>query len=288
MAVQFVTALYVGLDGTRFNGNTMAIYERYKGSLKSIAMGGYSIVCYTSNAHIDELSVFFEDVPNLILKVEELTEFEHHQRIEQIKDIRPDYTEDASWRSRCVEIMWGKFYWVQRELSELSNSDYLFWIDAGLFHGGSIHDKFRSGDSIGVFDFDSITQKRNLFDDLVRHSGDKILNVSSDMVNHGFTDYMTVFLEKPRFGVAGGIFGGKKGLLSRYVTDIISEMPRVLQNNVLLKEEEIMYYIFHLNPENFTQFRFNTWYHAGWTHIYEIGKSIGFSDFFDLIAEQNP
>ena len=66
--------------------------------------------------------------------------------------------------------LWGKFFWLKDALQELDNSDNLFWIDAGIFHGGLFPDKFMSDRSSNPFDFDLITQDRNLFEDLVDYT----------------------------------------------------------------------------------------------------------------------
>ena len=108
MKPQFVTAIYTGLEGTRFNGNAQGgIYDRYKQSLRSLAAGGYGIVCFTAAAHMDELTEYYKDYPNLTLVQFELSEYHSHAEIEAIKDLKPKYITEDSWRSRCVEIMWG-------------------------------------------------------------------------------------------------------------------------------------------------------------------------------------
>lgn len=196
---QFVTALYLGLEDTIFNGNSFGLYDRYRQSLKSLAAGGYSIVCYVSKTQYDELKEYFSDTPNLKLELYELDTYPDHQKINTIKQSNPKYNQDPSWRSRCVEIMWGKFLWLQNNLSKLNDGESLFWIDAGIFHGGLVSNTFRSKSSKNFYDFDLITQKRNLYDDLVKFAGDKILNISSERVNHGYDDYQQVFQERPDF-----------------------------------------------------------------------------------------
>ena len=117
MKPQFITAIYTDLEGTRFNGNTSAIYERYQESLLSIAKGGYNIVCYTAQAHYPELKEKYADYPNVKLIVQELSEHPYHERIEAIKDIEPRYTSETAWR-RCVEIM-GEVLLVERRITRV-------------------------------------------------------------------------------------------------------------------------------------------------------------------------
>lgn len=284
MSPQFVTAIYTGLEGTRFNGNSGAIYDRYQKSLLSIAKGGYSIVCYTSQAHMEALTKVYAEYPNVRLVEFELADSPFHDSIEKIKDLDSKYTTEGSWRSRCVEIMWGKFLWMQENLESLNADDSIFWIDAGIFHGGLIAGKYRSNKSANEFDFDEITQKRNLFDDLVSYSGDKLLNIRSTWVNHGKDDFEEIFRHSPEYGVIGGIIGGKKKLLESYLEDMIQIMLDVLAANKLLKEEEIMYHINCSSPEKFTDFIFNSWYHEDWAEIYNKDRGdISVSDFFGVI-----
>lgn len=285
MKPQFITAIYTGLEGTRLNGNTAAIYDRYKHSLHSLAHGGYSIICYTSHRHIEELREFFEDTPNVNLIIEELESNYFHNEIEYIKDIHPKYITEDAWRSRCVEIMWGKFYWLWKHVSELEASDSLFWIDAGIFHGGLISNQYRSKNSKNFFDFDKITKERNLYNDLVNFSNNKIINIRSEMVNHGSDDFYTIFNERPQYGVVAGIFGGKRDVLLEYIAEMVNIMQLVIDHNLLIKEEEIMYLLNHRNPQKFADFFFRTWYNSDWNMIYEDGIRTSFSDFFEVIRE---
>lgn len=282
MRPKFVTAIYTDLEGTRFNGNPAAIYERYKLSLLSLAKGGYEIVCYTSDAHFEELSGIYAAYPNVRLIVQELSSNPFHADIEKIKDREEKYTTERSWSSRCVEIMWGKFFWLKENLTQLSDEDSLFWIDAGLFHGGLIPAKYKSKDSSHDFDFDVITQNRNLFSELENFSRGKIFNITSIWVNHGMDDYVQVFKERPEYGVIGGIFGGQKKLLIDYINEIIRYMNVVIESGMLLKEEELMYLANKKNPENYTKFLFDSWYHEDW-EIYNKDSEISFSDIFEVI-----
>ena len=280
--IQFVTAIYTGLEGTRLNGNTAAIYDRYKQSLKSLADGGYGILCYTSKSTIEELKFYFKDNENLWFIEHELEEFPLHNLIEDIKDKHPKYTTEDAWRSRCVEIMWGKFAWIS---PFASHGNPIFWIDAGIFHGGLISNTLRSENSKGFFDFDTITQERDLYEDLCRYAGDKILNIRSTIVNHGSDDYVEVFDGlRPEYGIVGGIFGGKRELLSEYITDFGEMAIHTLTKERLLKEEEIMYYLHKQNPDRFKTFEFDTWYHQDWPiELYNPETQVSFSDFFKVI-----
>lgn len=286
MKPQFVTAIYTGLEGTIFNGNSAGILDRYCQSLHSLAKGGYSIVCYTSKTQISALQHRFSDVPNLKLVVSELSDNPFHHDINYVKSLNDKYTTDPAWRSRCVEIMWGKFFWLQENLKHLDDSDNLFWIDAGIFHGGLITNRFRSSASVDFYDFDLITQHRNLHEDLIHHADGKIVNILSERVNHGQDDYLTVFPDRAKYGVIGGIFGGGKPQLQEYIDKMIPLMRKVLSHNVLLKEEEIMYYMHQSEPSLYTNFMFNSWYHDDWElAFFNPEIHVGFSIFFKVISE---
>lgn len=286
---RFVTAIYTELEGTRFNGNSRGIYDRYKASVKSLADGGYDIACFTSEKHLDDLVEFFKDNTNVYLIPHELEEYPTHAHIEAVKDRHAKYTTIDAWRSRCVEIMWGKFNWLDQFIRCLRDEEpdrCIFWIDAGLFHGGLISNTFRSETSKGFYDFDTITQHRNLYEDLKRYADGKIINIRSTIVNHGSDDYSDVYGSRPEYGIVGGIFGGPLGPLIEYVDDFTRQTYLVLQKDRLLKEEEIMYYLHSQNPEKFKTFEFNNWYHQDWPiELYNPAVHVSFSDFFKVIRE---
>lgn len=289
MKPQFVTAIYTGLEGTRFNGNAQGgIYDRYKQSLRSLAAGGYRIACFTAAAHMEELTEYYKDYPNLTLIPFELENYVLHNAIESIKDKNSKYITDDSWRSRCVEIMWGKVSWLSSFYSEMDEDDSIFWIDAGIFHGGLISNTMRSANSKDFYDFDTITQQRNLFDDLVKYADGKFLNIRSQQVNHGSDDYHEIFKKRPEYGICAGIFGGKKKQILEYISAFGIVAVTVLGHDILLKEEELMYFI-HQDPEFqhfFKTFEFNNWYHEDWgAPLYDPNKHVSFSDFFKVIRE---
>ena len=285
MTVHFVTALYIGLKGTRYNGSPEALYERYKQSLRSLAKGGYGIVCYTDNAHLSELQEFYKEYPNIQIVAEELSDFYYHDAIENIKNNRTDYMTSPSWETRCVEIMWGKFYWLMRHAALAETNAPIFWIDAGIFHSGLIHEKWKTDRSDNLFDFDRITQGRDLYADLVKHANGKLLNIRCGHPNHGSDEYIQVFpeMKRPQFGIIGGIFGGERDLVLDYASDAMDAMDRTIQAKVLLKEEEIMQFLYEKNPNKFSSFEFKTWYHEDWSDDFRRGETLSFSDYFDFL-----
>lgn len=289
MKPQFVTAIYTGLEGTRFNGNAQGgIYDRYKQSLRSLAAGGYGIVCFTAAAHMDELTEYYKDYPNLTLVQFELSEYHSHAEIEAIKDLKPKYITEDSWRSRCVEIMWGKFHWLHKVIRDwnLEEDDSIFWIDAGIFHGGLISNTMRSAKSKDFYDFDTITQDRNLYDDLVKYADGKVINIRSQQVNHGSDDYYEHNGHRPEYGICAGIFGGKKNNVFDYTMFFTLTVTHLLRDNILLKEEEIMYLWHSRYPDKFKTFEFNNWYHEDWgSPLYDPAQHVSFSDFFKVIRE---
>lgn len=285
MKPQFVTCIYTNLEGTRFNGNNQHLYLRYQKSLESLARGGYGIVCYTAAAHYIELRDYFAKYPNVTIIIQELNESQFHAEIEAIKDRHPEYCELDSWRSRCVEIMWGKFVWMQNHLAELDEGDSLFWIDAGIFHGGLITNAFRSETSVDFYDFDLITQKRNFYEDLVRYCDGKILNIRSHGVNHSADGFSQVYNYRPEYSIIGGMFGGKRDLVGLYTSNAIADMQRFLDAGILVKEEEIMFHLNNVAPQSFTPFAFTSWYHQDWD-FFDANNEIAFSDFFKVIASE--
>jgi hypothetical protein len=288
MSTKFVTALYINLNGTNYNGVRDAIYERYRQSLRSLAKGGYDIVCYTSQHKVEELREFFADYPNVEFVVYELNTFPYHEQIVNIKSVNPQYTSCPSWVSRCVEIMWGKFFWLKEAAKAANPDDHIFWIDSGIFHDGLIHIKWLAEKAMSPFDFGKITQDVDLHAQLSKHAGDKILNIKSEQVNHGCDDYLHVFgheLGRPQYGIIGGIFGGKASKVIEYADGMIVLMDKTIEAGKLLKEEELMHR-YHTTSDNnsFSEFLFDTWYHEDWSADYRRGGTISFSDYFTFLA----
>jgi hypothetical protein len=184
--------------------------------------------------------------------------------------------------------MWGKFNWMYMMAArgDRTKPHHTFWIDAGIFHGGLVSNTFRSEASKGFYDFDTITQHRDLYADLVKFADGKIINITTNIVNHGSDDYQVVFGERPEYSVIGGIFGGDYYKLMDYILEFNAAANRVLDNKLLVKEEEIMYYLHTQNPEKYSVYHFNNWYHQDWpVDLFNPEIHTSFSDFFKVIRD---
>lgn len=293
---KFVTANYTNLYNTKLNGRLNRDFG-YMYSLAGIAQCGDTIINYTCPYNIQFTESFFKqlNITNIINIDYDLTSSPYHERVDKIKDLHPRYDGssdqcDTSWKNRCVEIMFGKFLWLEENFNKLENDDYLFWIDAGLSHGGVIPRKFntfhknlnyyRQDKSDLLLEYahrhDTIFNK-DFTRKLEKYTGDKILLLGISHSQHGDPlgfSFHNNFEQWP----IGGLFGGQKKVMLPFINRFKEIAQQILDNNLLVKEEQIMTVIHSDTPEWFKTFTFQTWYHDDWD-VYN-KNMISFSDFF--------
>lgn len=293
MKSQFVTCLYDRLYGTKFCGRQNR-GQHYKWSLSSIAKCQTPISCYTSSREAAPLDNYFkEQCGNITLKPWDLDTFYFHEDVEKVRASNEEfYRHSHFWMFRCVELMWGKFLFIQKEIEESPDLDYIFWIDSGLSHSGIIHSRFNPNYSHNInFRYDKdLSTLRLPFDNsliftpkfmqyLIAYTGDNILNIVSSVRQHSFLP--TQGLDKG--SVIGGIFGGKRNIMLDYCHEVISQFEDLLSSGHLVKEEQIMTRILAEDKFPTKVFRFDTWYHGDWDKSYYNRNLTSFCDFFDEI-----
>lgn len=294
MKPKYITCNYTNLYGTKLNGR-LNRDQGYMYSLRSIAEVGDSIINYTCPYNMSFVDPFLaqHNITNVINVDYDLTKSPYHAAVDSIKDEKPFYYTDTSWLNRCVEIMWGKFLWLEDNLTKLEDDDYLFWIDAGLSQGAVIPRKFNpfqnnkqyykeDGSDLLLeycFRHDTIFNKE-FTRRLETYTGEKILTICIMHQQHGDSLGFSFFNALHRWPI-GGLFGGKK----KYMLPFIQEFKRyadiVLANKMLVKEEQIMAVIYNERPEWFKSFAFETWYHENWEVFHQYNPPmVSFSDFF--------
>lgn len=294
MKPKYVTCNYTNLYGTKLNGR-LNRDQGYMYSLRAIAEVGDSIINYTCPYNMAFVDSFLaqHNITNVISVDYDLTESPYHARIDAIKDEKPFYYTDTSWVNRCCEIMFGKFLWLEENLTKLEDNDYLFWIDAGLsqgaviprkfnpFHGNKNYYKEDGSDLLLEYCFrhDTIFNK-DFTRRLEAYTGDKILLLCIAHQQHGdrlpFTFHNTV----NRWPI-GGLFGGKKKYLWAFISEFKRYADMILEHKLLVKEEQIMSVIYNLNQDLFKTFTFETWYHDDWDVFHQYNPPmVSFSQFF--------
>ena len=143
--MRFVTAIYNGLHHTPYGGR-LNRDNHYLFSLKCLAGLKYGIHCYTSEKDKPEIQDYLDknNIKNVTLEVFELNSMKYHEDILKIKEINRDYYAlDNIWEHRCVQLMWMKMFWLDKEAKKTPN-DKIFWIDAGISHNGIFPKKYQS------------------------------------------------------------------------------------------------------------------------------------------------
>jgi len=309
--VSFVTCVYDDLVNTQFNGR-LNRGTHYVFSLAHMHQMGAPIYCYSDKINMYRafpafLKYGYENFRFINYNLEDSPYLAEIQRIKQ-KDVF--YVEAASWRTRCIEIMWGKFDWIihTAEKMGLDSGKYLYWVDAGLSHPGILPKKFNTFDeSTAVtsshkydnsFNFDLIFNE-DLPDFLVEYAGeDNLLHFMCTQRQHSDKSHLPRSGPKgtdPKNGthvgtVVGGLFGGPVRLLHDWALDAKDVCADLLQHDFLLKEEDVLTYMLNTGgvedprfKDNITIYKFDTWYHEDWDGY--VPKLKSFSAFFEEFAE---
>ena len=140
----FITAIYANLHGTDLGGRTSRSFW-YRWSLLSILKTNPTkVVCFTSKEEVEDLEHwFFEEQgikrEQLEFKVYYLRKSKFFKKIKTIKNI-----EQVKKWDRCFEIQYNKFFWFNL-IENIYDYDRVYWIDAGLSHGGLFPLPYRMG-----------------------------------------------------------------------------------------------------------------------------------------------
>jgi hypothetical protein len=298
MTPKFVTCNYTNLYGSRFNGR-LNRDQTYMYSLRSIAECGDLIVNYTCPYNREFVDPYLEQqgIKNVLSVDFDLRLSPYHARVEEIKDKNEFYYTDLSWLNRCVEIMWGKFEWLAQQGELLEDDDCIYWVDSGLSHGGAIPRLFNTFHENPAY-YNPDKPDEMLLEYAHRHDrifnkdfskrldayvGDQIVLITSCNNQHGDKlgfEFHNTLHEWP----IGGLFGGKKKHMLPFIAEFRRLAQRVMESDLLVKEEQIMAVILCEHPDWFKTFQFDTWYHPDWEQYGVWNPSMkGFYRFFELI-----
>lgn len=295
MNVRYVTCIYNGLNNSKVCGR-LNRDRPYNYSLEAIARIKSGITCYTAPGELEKLRQYFiaeRGLTNILLLPYDLYSLPFHNDVNTIRDREANtYRYATDWVNRCIEIMWGKFLFIKDVIRDNPNSEYIYWIDAGISHPGIIHSRFNPHYEHNinfVRDLDKETypdtfKNYNIFNEtftenLVRYTGNNnILNIAAKGPQHGRLNPNNVF----KGSVVGGLFGGNASLMNAYCDKVIEVYNEFLQKGILCKEEQIMTEILAENLFPIKMFTFDTWYHPDWgDDRFNAQTQISFCDFFD-------
>lgn len=264
MKTKLVTAFYTNIGGFPFFGHeSVARHERYLHSLRTIANTKNEIIVYCNVEQETLLKDFCEQfgLNNITVKISNLRDYPNANRMREIKEKTNDF-------QMYHEIDWNKFYLMEKEFDE--SYDYIYWIDCGLSHPGLFLDRYNPY----VEKVDGLSRTwenysytllfdENLIPTLNSWVGDNLLNCSITLHFHNMR-YANEILEKTFSGRSlsvGGILGGNVKHLKWFFSEFDKLGQKVLSKDSILNHEAMISYIVQENPEKFTTWEFDTWYH---------------------------
>lgn len=263
MKTLYLTAIYANLNGTDLGGRISRVHH-YRWSLLNILNTKPSkVVCFTSKEELPELEAWFYETSNvskelLEFRVYDLYNCDHYDLIQSNKDV-----EFVKKGDRCHEIQYMKFFW-SRLLEDRHDYDKLYWIDAGLSHGGLFPDEYYMGDKwerhflISLFTPELLDKWNNVSDDRIvlfsKNNTDRYF-WSQTVPEHHYKEY-----NRSRH-VIGGMFGGNVELYDELTNDFEYNLLNLLNNESELYHEELILSCMAANtPNKFNLLKFDDWY----------------------------
>lgn len=262
---KLVTFLYFGLGDFPFYGHKVqARWDRYIHSLVQLSEMGLPIVCYTGSNTAEALQDFMDenDVTNVTIKVKELEDIRHSEKMIEIKEKNPDKFKFY------LEVGWAKIALMEDEMEE--GLDYLYWIDCGLSHIGLYPRRYNSNaDKITGL---SVNKYRYTYDGIFNTTtflkinnwvGDKLIDIRNTLFFHDHRKLNGILEKDHNYDSLsiGGIIGGHVSKLPDFFERFENYAQMCLDKEFLLNHEAMMSTMVYDKPENYNSFKFNTWYH---------------------------
>jgi hypothetical protein len=272
MRVKIVTAYWMGLSDTKFQGVPNIRKQRYLGSLIAHCKNlGLPIICYTRNENLDEVQQIKDEhnLSNLEIKILELSDVKLHNKINEVRE--RNFNKDLCGRG--PEIMWGKFDIVEKELD---NCDQVFWLDCGIQHPGifpwryskkyfNLEDHPVVGDwwnQLDVFNFGKIFNE-TLFNKIIDITKNKIILLTSTSPQVSYpielVKHSNNLISSPY--PIGGLIGGDVKIFKKFIDSFWKMAEFSLEKEILCTEEVLMKFAYDdLNVDETINFNFTSYY----------------------------
>jgi hypothetical protein len=263
MKTLLLTSIYTKLWGTDLGGRTSRDHH-YKWSLLNILnTKPTKVVCFTSEEELPELEAWFYHVQKvdkelLEFRVYDLYNCEHYDLIQRNKDV-----EFVKSHDRCHEIQYMKFFW-SKLIEDRHDYDRMYWIDAGLSHGGLFPEEYMMGDQwerhflISLFTPELLSKWNDA-------SKDKVVMFSKNNDGRYFwsqtlpQSYYNEF-DRSRH-IIGGMFGGTPQAYDNLTTRFEELLLTLLDKENELYHEELILSCMAVNtPEEYNLLKFDDWY----------------------------
>jgi cephalosporin hydroxylase len=282
MKILLYTSIYSNLWGTEFGGRPSR-KEHYKHSLLNILnMNPSKIICFTSNEELKDLEAFFYNSKGiskdkLEFKIFDLKNTKYFKEICSVKDLNETTKSD-----RCYEVQYNKFFWLEH-IEDLHAYDRVFWIDAGLSHGGIIHSKYSRGTGYERnFNFSLFNE--DLLKRISDISKEHILLLSKNNSGHFYwsSSMPQKYYKKYKRDehIIGGMFGGTPKKILEYKNKFENILLDLINNEKkLFFEELIMTCLYYNNISFFAALKFDDWYDR--KDIKKYGKHVRY--FYNML-----
>ncbi|MGE0449064.1 MAG: hypothetical protein AB7Q29_05705 [Vicinamibacterales bacterium] len=284
-----VTCMYNGLWGTPYGGR-LNRDAMYRDSLRTIARTGLRIVCFVPAADVAAQQTHFQtSAADIIFVPLELHDVPHHAAIQRIKARDAEEYSGIAWQERCVEVMWGKFFMLDRVLEAAPDAERMYWIDAGLANANVISTKYIAEADLHNGRLSEVASAftPKLFARIRDFAGDRVLAIKTTQAHHpGIPAKYNRAPYTTSDGVIAGLFGGHRARVAELTALFHEKVEATLRDERLFFEESILTAIYSDRPELFQTFTFDSWYHEGW-NVYNPAV-VNFSQFFDLMLETPP
>lgn len=258
----FVSCIYDDLFGTEFGGRPHPYYRYYQGIESAIKLNA-PFVIFTWDKDVEKVRSHFINYLGH-------EEFDKRMRViaydlhnTPIRETVKTQLSKNSWvpSDRCIDVMFGKFFMVKKSIQEnYYNSDYFFWIDAGLSNSCLFPyrhmDQTRPDKREGWCNLftETVTKK------LIQFSENKILLIKMSQVGQYVNrDHLSQNWDGGY--IIGGLFGGKKDNINNFSDQVLDLFRHFTDNSQLYFEEPIMTILYSRDQENFHTLNFDVWAH---------------------------
>jgi hypothetical protein len=252
----FVTAFYSNLGNSEMGGR-LGRAHHYRRSFQTLHNLNQDFVVYTTEEEKQNIPI--NDDVRLIDY--DLKSYPLHSYFQ--KKLNGHNTADAH---RCYEIMHGKILWLKNHINE--GYEYIYWIDCGLAHGGLFPFKYRGGGPDSMENHFKCSLMTPKVSENLNKCNDKLTILVGIQEFHMFDKVIDdIFFEsegltkKGNRHVIGGLFGGPVEKVKEFISLYEEVLNKMVQYDVLEREEQILSFLFEKNPDFFNPLYFTTWHH---------------------------
>lgn len=288
----YITCIYDDLFGTEFGGRPNPTRKYYYG-IESLTKVNTPILIYTWPKNVEHVKEYYtnflgEERFNQQIKVLDFDLYESplYDIIKTIK--RPEHGINSD---RSYDLMLGKYVIIKDAIQKnLFNSNYFFWIDAGLSSSALFPNKYlvQTYPDAGRRYSECTLFTPIVTDKLIEKCNNNLLLFKLNAVGHWFDpNHIKLFDGESPWYIIGGLFGGDPTIFSNFCDDIINSFTNhINEHKILYLDEQIMTIVVSFNRDKYELYNFDTWYHEDsgeWTKPYVINKKA----FYTIFEEFN-